>query len=178
MASRFDIYVATLLKTQRWLTRYMFDLQYEKEFNDNRKLSSCVVVTSSSPQMMVVAGLERGNNTSYISYIFHIITWQIFCYNNKRTYGYRGFCTCSSSKESLVKKQLRELHPSEKKVLQSENLCRAGKTPGPLQCAFVWNEALTWSTSRKINDWKMKIITLINSLAIKLLFFIDLRYPK
>lgn len=135
MASRFDIYVATLLKTQRWLTRYMFDLQYEKEFNDNRKLSSCVVVTSSSPQMMVVVGLERGNNTSYISYIFHIITWQIFCYNNKRTCGYRGFCTCSSSKESLVKKQLRELHPSEKKVLRSENLRRAGKTLGPLQCA-------------------------------------------
>ena len=69
MASRFDIYVGTLLKTQRWLKRHIFNLQYEKEFGDNRKLSSCVVVASPSPQMMFVAGLERGHNTSYISYI-------------------------------------------------------------------------------------------------------------
>lgn len=141
MASRFDIYLATLLKTQRWLTRNVFDLQYEKEFGDNRNLSGCVVVAS-SPQMMVVAGLEQGHNTSYISHIFHIITWQMFCNNNKRTCGYRGFCTCSSIKESLVKKQLRELHPSEKKVLRSENLRRAGKTPGPLQCAFSLKRSL------------------------------------
>lgn len=65
----------------------------------------------------------------------------------------------------------------EKRVLQSENLRRAGKTPRPLQCICLQRgfDVIDWLQNKRL---KMKIITLINSLAIKLLLFIDLRYPN
>lgn len=92
--------------------------------------------------------------------------------------GCRGFCTCSSSNESSVKKQLRELHPSEgKRWFEAKTFAEQVKRLDHYS-AFVCSEALTLSTEGKINDSKMKLITLINSLAIKLVLFIDLRYPK
>lgn len=114
---------------------------------------------------------RTGARKQHVVYLIYISPDRFFAIITNERVDTVDFARVPQARNLWWKNSWENYIPQRKRCFEAKTFAEQVKRLDHYSVHFLWNEALTWSTSRKINDWKMKIITLINSVAIKLLFY-------